>query len=50
MVIHLKRFQHKSWRREKLDSTVELPSTLDMSSYLAANSRKREEIILGFKK
>lgn len=39
LVIHLKRFYHSSMRREKLNTTVKFPETLDMTAF-APHSRK----------
>eukprot|EP00354_Favella_ehrenbergii_P010121 CAMPEP_0170477054 /NCGR_PEP_ID=MMETSP0123-20130129/18371_1 /TAXON_ID=182087 /ORGANISM="Favella ehrenbergii, Strain Fehren 1" /LENGTH=149 /DNA_ID=CAMNT_0010748513 /DNA_START=1185 /DNA_END=1634 /DNA_ORIENTATION=- len=33
LVIHLKRFYHSAMRREKLNTTVNFPETLDMTPY-----------------
>ena len=39
MVIHLKRFYNSYMRREKLNTTVQIPLTIDLSSF-APNSSK----------
>ena len=39
LVIHLKRFYHSSMRREKLNTTVSFPETLDVSAYAPHSSK-----------
>ena len=39
LVIHLKRFYHSSMRREKLNTTVQFPETLDVSAYAPHSSK-----------
>ncbi len=38
LVLHLKRFQYSTWRKEKLDTMVEFPKTLDMKEYCRESS------------
>ena len=40
LVIHLKRFYHSAMRREKLNTTVKFPETLDVSKYAPHSSKK----------
>jgi ubiquitin C-terminal hydrolase len=39
LVIHLKRFYNSAMRREKLNTTVNIPSCLDMSPYAPHSSK-----------
>ena len=39
LVIHLKRFYHSAMRREKLNTTVSFPETLDVSAYAPHSSK-----------
>ena len=45
MVIHLKRFYNSYMRREKLNTTVQIPEKIDLSDY-APNSSKSSHILL----
>lgn len=47
LVIHLKRFYHSSMRREKLNTTVSFPETLDVSAY-APHSSKLQSLVCVF--
>jgi len=39
LVIHLKRFYHSAMRREKLNTTVNFPETLDMTAFSPHSSK-----------
>ena len=39
LTIHLKRFYHSAMRREKLNTTVSFPETLDMSAFAPHSSK-----------
>ena len=39
LVVHLKRFYHSAMRREKLNTTVKFPETLDVSKYAPHSSK-----------
>ena len=43
LVIHLKRFYNSYMRREKLNTTVKIPLTLDMSPYAPHSSHKSKK-------
>jgi len=38
LILHLKRFNVSTWRKEKLDSLIEFPQTLDLSLYKGQSS------------
>ena len=44
LVIHLKRFYNSTMRREKLSTSVDIPSNLDMRDYSSKNSSKFYEL------
>ena len=39
LVIHLKRFYNSYMRREKLNTTVQIPKSIDMSAYAPYSSK-----------
>ena len=43
LVIHLKRFYHSAMRREKLNTTVNFPETLDMTSFAPHSGKSQIE-------
>jgi ubiquitin C-terminal hydrolase len=47
LVIHLKRFYNSAMRREKLNTTVNIPTTLDMSPF-APHSSNYLALIINF--
>jgi ubiquitin C-terminal hydrolase len=47
LVIHLKRFYNSAMRREKLNTTVNIPTTLDMSPF-APHSSNNLTLIFNF--
>lgn len=40
LVLHLKRFYNSTMRREKLSTSIDIPSNLDMRDYATKNSSK----------
>ena len=45
LVIHLKRFYHSAMRREKLNTTVQFPETLDVSAFAPHSSKSVEAVL-----
>lgn len=46
LVVHLKRFYNSSMRREKLSTTIQIPTTLDMRPYGPYSSKSPDLFIL----
>ena len=44
LVIHLKRFYNSTMRREKLNTTVKVPLTIDMSAYAPYSSKLYKQV------
>jgi ubiquitin C-terminal hydrolase len=46
LVVHLKRFYNSSMRREKLSTTIQIPTTLDMRPYGPYSSKLIHPIVI----
>ena len=49
LTIHLKRFYHSAMRREKLNTTVKFPETLDVSKYAPHSSKYLAPLTYSFR-